>query len=82
MTWSFVAWEGGNVALEDEVRLHGALDGLDDCRVRLVNQVPDLLADGLLPRRQWVDVGVDPRILEVGHPDVCPFDDMGPMLAR
>ena len=52
---------------EDEVRLHGALDGLLDLGVGGVDQVAHPPADRLLPIRQGVDVDVDARILRIGQ---------------
>ena len=57
-----------DVAPQDEIGLPGALDGLHDLRVAAVDEVAHLVADVPLPRRQGVDVGVDPRVLDVGHP--------------
>ena len=56
-----------DVALQDEVRLPGPLDGLDDLGVGGVDEVAHLAADPLLPRRQRVDVGVDARVPRVCH---------------
>jgi hypothetical protein len=54
--------QGADVALEHEVRLHGALDGLPDLGVGGVRELAHLLADRLLPVREPPDVFVDPRI--------------------
>jgi hypothetical protein len=43
------AEQRADVAPEDEVRLHGALDRLLDLRVGLVHKVSELVANGLLP---------------------------------
>ena len=59
--------QGTDVALQDEVRLPGSLDGLGDLGIGGVDQVADLAADGLLPVRQGIDVGVDARVRGVGH---------------
>src|SRR5205823_7967163 len=56
-----------DVALQHEVRLPGALDGLLDLRVGGVHQVAYLPADVTLPVGQRVDVGVDPWILGIAH---------------
>jgi hypothetical protein len=48
-----------DVALEHEIRLPAPLDGLGHLRVGGVHEVADLAADGLLPVRQGVDVGVN-----------------------
>src|SRR5262245_4604742 len=56
-----------DVALQDEVRLSGALDGLVDLRVGRVDKVPDLTADGTLPAGQGIDVRVHARVGGVGH---------------
>jgi len=44
--------QGADVALQHEVRLHGALDGLLDLAVGRVRDLAYLLADRLLPGRQ------------------------------
>ena len=62
--------QGADVALEDEVRAVGELDGLGDLRIGGVHQITDLAADGLLPVRQGIDVGVDAWISTVGHGDL------------
>src|SRR5207302_9085547 len=59
--------QGADVALQDEVRLPGALDGLGDLGVGGVDQVADLATDGRLPLGQGVDVRVDAGILGVAH---------------
>jgi len=59
--------QGADVAVQDEVRLDGAFDGLDYSRVRGVHQIADLLTDRLLPLGQNVDVRVDTRISHEGH---------------
>ncbi len=56
-----------DVAVEDEVRLDGALDRLLDLGVGTVDEVPDPAADLPLPVGQRVDVLVDPRVPGVGH---------------
>ena len=56
-----------DVAVEHEIRLDRALDGLLDGRVCRVHEVADPAADRLLPVGERVDVGVDPRILDVRH---------------
>src|SRR4029453_19429232 len=59
--------QGGDVALQDEIGLPGALDGLDHLWVGGVDQVADLAADRLLPVGQRVDVRVDTRGGRVAH---------------
>jgi len=54
-------------AVEDEVRLDRSLDGLLDLGVGLVHQVANPAEDLSLPGGQGVDVGIDPRILDVRH---------------
>lgn len=56
-----------DVAVQHEVRLVGALDGLGDLRVGGVDQVAHVAADGLLPARQGVDVSVNARVGGLGH---------------
>jgi hypothetical protein len=56
-----------DIALTHEVGLHPALDGLLDRRIGAVDELADAVADPLLPPRQRVDVGVDARVLRVGH---------------
>src|ERR1700730_3798633 len=56
-----------DVALQHEVRPVGALDGFGYLRVRGVDQVADLAADGLLPIGQGVDVGIHARVGTVRH---------------
>ena len=58
-----------DIAIENEVRLDGALDRLLDLGVGRVDEVADLLADRLLPRGQSVDVGVDSGVPGVRHLD-------------
>jgi hypothetical protein len=57
LTW-FRGQQRADVAVLHEVRLAGALDRLGHLRVGGVDQVADLLADGLLPVGQGADVGV------------------------
>ena len=57
----------GDVAVQHEVRLDGSFDRLDHLGINGMHEIPDLLADLLLPVGQLVDVGVDPRVLVVGH---------------
>ena len=59
--------ECADVAVEDEVGLHGPLDCLLDGRVRLVDEVPDPSEEVPLPVGQGIEPGVDPRILRVRH---------------
>src|SRR4029453_19577327 len=59
--------QGGDVALQDEIGLPGALVGLDHLWVGGVDQVADLAADRLLPVGQRVDVRVDTRVGRVAH---------------
>lgn len=62
--------EGADVALQHEVRAGGSLDCLADLRVGGVDQIANLMADGLLPLGQGIDVGVDAwvqgRVQEAG----------------
>ena len=51
-----------DVTFERKIRLAGALDGLLHLRIRRMDQVADLLADGLLPVGQGFDVSVDPWV--------------------
>jgi hypothetical protein len=51
--------QGDDIALENEVRAVGALDGLGDLWVGGVEQIADLAADGLLPVGQGIDVGIN-----------------------
>ena len=53
----------GDVAVQHEVRLNGPLDRLDHLGIGGMHEIPDLLADLLLPVGQLVDVGVDPGSL-------------------
>ena len=57
----------GDVAVQHEIRLNGPLDRLDHLGIGGMHEIPDLLADLLLPVGQLVDVGVDPGVLVVGH---------------
>src|SRR5450631_2675683 len=59
--------QSADVALQDEVRLDAALDGLGDLWVGAVDQVADLSADPPLPRGQCIDVGVDAAVRGVAH---------------
>src|SRR5215216_629906 len=59
--------QGADVALQDEVGLAGALDGLGHLGVGGMDQLADLAADGLLPVGQGVDIGVDARVGGPGH---------------
>ncbi len=56
-----------DVALQHEVRLGGALDGLGHRRVGGMNEITDLAADGLLPAGQGIDIGVNARIGGIRH---------------
>ena len=56
-----------DVALQYEVRLTGALDGLGYLRVSGVDQVAYLAADGLLPVGESVNVGINARVGGVSH---------------
>ena len=58
-----------DIAVQDEIRLPGALDGLLHLRVGGVDELTNLLADGLLPAREGCDVGVDARIGGKSHVD-------------
>jgi hypothetical protein len=51
-----------DVTFERKIRLASTLDGLLHLRIRSVDQVADLLADGLLPLGQGFDVSVDPWV--------------------
>src|ERR1022692_921803 len=51
-----------DVALQDEVRLAGAFDGLGYFHVGGVDEVADLAADGLLPSGQGIDVSIHGRV--------------------
>ncbi len=63
--------EGADVALKDEVRLDRAFDGFLDVRIGGVDQRADLLADGLLPGREGLDVVVHARVIHAGSmPDI------------
>src|SRR3954451_19854082 len=59
--------QGADVPVEEEVRPNRPLDRLDDLLVGGVNDLTDLAADLLLPLRERVDVGVDPRVPGVAH---------------
>ena len=54
-----------DVALQHEVGLHLPFDRLLELRVGGVDEVADLMADGLLPAGQRIDVLVDARIAVV-----------------
>jgi len=62
-----------DVAIEDEVGLHGTLDRLRDVRVNRVDEFAHLPADVLLPFGQDLDVGIDSGIGVVAHDDPLVF---------
>jgi len=59
--------QGGDVALENEVWTVGAFDGLGDLWICGVDQIADLMTDGLLPVGQGIDVDINARVGVVGH---------------
>jgi hypothetical protein len=71
-----------DVAFEHEVGLNLALNGLLDRGIGGVDKVADPVTDPLLPPRQWIDVGVDTRVLHVAHDpsvsDAARFKAAGP----
>jgi hypothetical protein len=54
--------EGGDVAVQDEIRLRGPLDRLLDLEVGGAPEFADLLTDRPLPGGQAVVKGVDVRV--------------------
>src|SRR5205807_3955407 len=59
--------QGADVSLQHEVRLPGALDGFGYVLVDAMNQFANLATDRLLPIGQRFDVGINPRVGDVGH---------------
>src|SRR6266700_1101732 len=56
-----------DVSVEHDVGLPGPLDRLGDLGIGGMNEFPDLPADFLLPSWKCVDIGVDARVIGVGH---------------
>ena len=57
--------EGAHVAVEREVRLNAAFDGLFDVGFGFVDEIAQLTADVALPVREGAEVGVDSRVARV-----------------
>jgi len=59
--------ECADIAMQDEIRLGGALDRLGHLGVGSMNEIAHLLTDRSLPRREAIDVRLYSRVSAVRH---------------